>query len=317
MTTPSRRWRRSAPRPGCRRSASLVPRRSPPDAVRGRRRLRWRGWIRRRRTPARRAFRSCWCWTSTSSATGSCRASIASEPGARRVSCRSSIAAPAAGTRSSPRPAQLRAARGASTPEEIVRRKRDWPPLPSPEEAAAVKEKLGGPAAHPTPARPGGGSGGHPHLQGRAPATWPAAEHPPLHSVLQARPAAGLGESPQGDHRQDVHRVCAPRRASSGAADRPQAAAAHRGAVAAASRADAGAGTGRARSSRGLHPRRRGQPDATAGVCAVSVGSARAAAGHGHVLGLRRVAWPGRDRQAAAGDAVAVPPAARRGRGAG
>ena len=39
----------------------------------------------------------------------------------------------------------VRAARGASTPEEIVRRKRDWPALPSPEQAAVVKEKLGGP----------------------------------------------------------------------------------------------------------------------------------------------------------------------------
>ncbi len=39
----------------------------------------------------------------------------------------------------------LRAERGASTPEGIVRRKRDWPPLPSAEEAAAVKAKLGGP----------------------------------------------------------------------------------------------------------------------------------------------------------------------------
>ena len=40
---------------------------------------------------------------------------------------------------------EQRAARGATTPEAIVRRKRDWPPLPSPEEAAAVKAKLGGP----------------------------------------------------------------------------------------------------------------------------------------------------------------------------
>ena len=40
---------------------------------------------------------------------------------------------------------EQRAARGAATPEGIVRRKRDWPPLPTEEEAAAVKAKLGGP----------------------------------------------------------------------------------------------------------------------------------------------------------------------------
>jgi hypothetical protein len=40
---------------------------------------------------------------------------------------------------------EKRAARGAGTPVEIVRRRRDWPAMPTGEQAADVKAKLGGP----------------------------------------------------------------------------------------------------------------------------------------------------------------------------
>jgi hypothetical protein len=40
---------------------------------------------------------------------------------------------------------EARTKRGVATPEGIVRSKKLWPALPQPEEAAAVKAKLGGP----------------------------------------------------------------------------------------------------------------------------------------------------------------------------